>query len=242
MAAQTTACPSCMFGAVSSTTLSFTAHAIETITVSIIPHVTVWTNGTEKTSYERITETKTDWVGSGSNTSIPETFTNKADITWTYGDATLTYPTSYLQFLGFEGASAATDNGETCAKFSHATLVELPATTDAASFIYPLTAKTESMALPTPLLDYLAQLPAVSEQFNGMLLRNCAPLTWIPPASVSASATAVATSDSVAAPVPQTTMPSSVTGSQEASSQHGTYASPSHLGNYSRSLTSASTS
>lgn len=197
------ACPSCMFGATSTSILSFTYHAIETITVSVIPHVTVYTNGTEKTSFQSITETNTEIVGSGTNSTVPRTFTNTNDITWTVGDATLTYPTTYVHYLGFEGAPATTDNVESCAELSDATSVELPSSTNLASFIYPLAANaTTGMQLPTPLLDYLAQLPEVSSQFSGDPLTGCGPLTWNPPAFTSAETTASTSSSSSAASYP----------------------------------------
>ncbi|KAK5175211.1 uncharacterized protein LTR77_000348 [Saxophila tyrrhenica] len=223
MATTPAACPSCVFGATSTSVLSFSYHAVETITVSVIPHVTIYTNGTEKTSFESITETNTDYVGSGSNTTRPKTFTDKNDITWTVGDATLTYPTTYVQYLGFEGAPATTEDGETCAEPTDASAVELPSSTDMASFIYPLEANaTGGMLLPTALLDYLAQLPEVSSQFFGEPLTGCAPLTWTPLASASASATGPSSSTTLAytssvsvplgtgsLPLPQTTMPTS---------------------------------
>lgn len=222
-------CPTCVFGATSTSVLSFSYHAVETITVSVIPHITVYTNGTEKTSYQSITETDTVIVGSGTNTSIPKTFTNKDDITWTVGDATLTYPTTYVHYLGFDGALATSDDVENCVDVTDASSVELPSSTNYASFIYPLVANaTEANLLPTPLLEYLGELPEVSSQFHGARLTGCAPITWRGPvyASVSTTASSYANQSSSTtlpqissvttiplgtnpAPVPQTTFPTS---------------------------------
>ena len=177
MAVTAPACASCIFGAASTSILSFSYHAIETITVSVIPHVTVYTDGSRSTSFESITQTQTDLVGTGPGSNSSKTYTNLEDITWTVGDATLTYPTTYVQYLGFEGAPLTTDDGQTCAQQTDVSAVELPASTDAASFIYPLAVNaTAALQLPTALLEYLGELAPIASQFNGDVLTGCAPL------------------------------------------------------------------
>jgi hypothetical protein len=183
MASSVTACPTCVFGATSTSLLSFTFQAVETITVSVIPHVTVFPNGTDTTSFERKTLTETDYVGGGNGgtTTSRRTFTDKKEFEWTVGDATLTYPTTYIQYLGFQGAPATTTGAETCANPSDASPVSLPASTETASFIYPLGVNaTADAALPVPLLSYLGQIPEVASQFDGEVLTGCAPLTYTP--------------------------------------------------------------
>lgn len=224
------ACPSCLLGPTSTSLLSFTYHAIETITVSVIPHVTVYTNGTEKTSFERITETDTDFVGGGANaTEAPKTFSDKKDLTWTVGDATLTWPTTYVQYCGFEGATASPEASSTCAKVTDAVPLAIPASARSAPFIYPLESDlTAATTLPAPLLDYIAQLPQISEQFNGFALTGCAPLTSQPSASVySTIIPSGISSESVAASSSASLSSSAPVGSQIASSSRpGNYSNP----------------
>lgn len=176
MAAVTPTCASCVFGATQSSLLSLSYHAVETITVSVQPYITVYANGSRSTSLESITETQTDFVGRNGS----KTYTNLDDITWTYGDATLTYPTTYVHYLGFEGASISANAGQTCAQQTAVSAVSLPDVTDAASFIYPLAPNSTAMALPTALLEYLEQLPPISSQFHGEALTGCAPLGYAP--------------------------------------------------------------
>ncbi len=174
MAASITAaaCPSCIFGAVASTSLSFTLHQIELITVSLIPKVTVYSNGSAVTNTERVTQSFSELVG-GANRNASTTYSDLNSITWTVGDATLTYPTTYIQYLGFEGA--ATTASESCAQETDVTAVDLPTSVDIASFIYPATG-IGSMPLPTQLLEYLSNFDIISPQFGGDSLLGCAPL------------------------------------------------------------------
>lgn len=224
------ACPSCVFGATSTSLHSFTYHAVQTITVSVIPHVTVYTNGTEKTSFESITETNTDYVGE-SNGTAPKTFSDKKDLTWTVGDATLTWPTTYVQYCGFEGATATAEGSSTCAQVTDAVAVGIPASAQSAPFIYPLEANaTAATTLPSPLLDYLAQLPEVSEQFNGYPLTGCAPLTY-PLSGLGYTTAMLSSSSSSSLPASSSALLSS---SIPASSEMGSSSRP---GNYSNPLT-----
>ena len=173
-------CASCVFGAIDSQTLSFTQHVLETITVSVIPHITVFANGSApSTSYESITITQeiVSPTGTGTVASTPATYTDEADITWTVGDATLTYPTTYIQYLAFGGAPATSVNGQTCAQQTDASSVSLPTSVDTASLIYPVSNATAGMALPSPLLEYLGGFAALSSQFYGEALTGCAALT-----------------------------------------------------------------
>lgn len=171
-----TACASCVFGAYSSKIVSFTSTYIEHITVSVTPHITVYNNGSQSTSLESSTVKKSALVGGLAGSNSSKTISKKNDITWTVGGATLTYPTTYVQYLGFSGAPAATDDGDVCAEKTDAHAISLPATTDAASFIYALPANATALALPTPLLQYLGGLDGLVDQFDGAALTGCAPL------------------------------------------------------------------
>lgn len=169
----------------SSTVLSYTSQVIQTIEVDVTPHVLVLLNGTSiTTSLESNTHTEEIVVptaaiatDSTTTTDAAKTFSNVEDITWTVGDATLTYPSTYVQYLSFAGAPATSDDGKTCAQQAHATEVQLPPSTDQASFIFPINNATASTILPSALLDYLYGLATVSSQFYGQPLTACAPLS-----------------------------------------------------------------
>ena len=69
------ACASCVLGATSTSLLSFTYHKIETITVNVVPHITIYTSGTSTsrtTNYVSITATQTDYVGGGAIVMRPK--------------------------------------------------------------------------------------------------------------------------------------------------------------------------
>ncbi|KAI6862053.1 hypothetical protein KC343_g1260 [Hortaea werneckii] len=173
-------CASCVFGAVSTSVLSYTAHVIKTIEVDVTPHVFIYLNGTrETTSLESNTHTEAIAIPTGNtaeSVDSSQTFSDIRDVTWTVGDATLTYPTSYIQYLAFAGAPAINTDEPACAEQTDATNVQLPTTTDAAEFIFPLGNASSGIGLPGELLDYLDSLPTVSDQFNGAPVTACAPL------------------------------------------------------------------
>ncbi|KAI7217109.1 hypothetical protein KC333_g4429 [Hortaea werneckii] len=173
-------CASCIFGAVSTSLLSYTAHVIKTIEVDVTPHVFIYLNGTrETTSLESNTHTEAIAIPTGDVKGTVEpsqTFSDIRNVTWTVGDATLTYPTSYVQYLAFAGAPAINTDEPACAEQTDATNVQLPSTTDAAEFIFPFGNASSSTSLPGELLEYLYGLPTVSDQFNGAPITACAPL------------------------------------------------------------------
>ncbi|GAB1743883.1 hypothetical protein NU219Hw_g934t1 [Hortaea werneckii] len=174
------ACASCIFGAVSTSVLSYTAHVIKTIEVDVTPHVFIYLNGTrETTSLESNTHTEAIAIptsNAAGTLEISQTFSDIRNVTWTVGDATLTYPTSYVQYLAFAGAPAIDTDEPACAEQTDATNVQLPSTTDAAEFIFPLGNASSATGLPGELLEYLDGLPTVSDQFNGAPITACAPL------------------------------------------------------------------
>ncbi|KAI7257482.1 hypothetical protein KC343_g1608 [Hortaea werneckii] len=173
-------CASCIFGAVSTSVLSYTAHVIKTIEVDVTPHVFIYLNGTsETTSLESNTHTEAIAIPTGNaaeSVDSSQTFSDIRDVTWTVGDATLTYPTSYVQYLAFAGAPAINTDEPACAEQTDATNIQLPSTTDAAGFIFPLGNASSGIGLPGQLLEYLDSLSTVSDQFNGTPITACAPL------------------------------------------------------------------
>ncbi|KAI7269894.1 hypothetical protein KC345_g7521 [Hortaea werneckii] len=173
-------CASCVFGAVSTSVLSYTAHIIKTIEVDVTPHVFIYLNGTrETTSLESNTHTEAIAIPTehtAESVDSSQTFSDIRNVTWTVGDATLTYPTSYIQYLAFAGAPAINTDEPACAVQTDATNVQLPSTTDAARFIFPLGNASSGIGLPGQLLEYVDSLSTVSDQFNGTPITACAPL------------------------------------------------------------------
>ncbi|KAI6879741.1 hypothetical protein KC360_g7743 [Hortaea werneckii] len=207
-------CASCVFGAVSTSVLSYTAHVIKTIEVDVTPHVFIYLNGTrETTSLESNTHTEAIAIPTGSTAESVETsqtFSDIRNVTWTVGDATLTYPTSYVQYLAFAGAPAIDTYEQACAEQTDATNVQLPSTTSAADFIFPLNNASSGIGLPGDLLAYLDRLPTVSDQFNGTPITACAPLlhsTYTPsPVYSTLQAESTARTESDANSVPEETL------------------------------------
>ncbi|KAK3704185.1 hypothetical protein LTR37_014025 [Vermiconidia calcicola] len=230
MATTPAACASCVFGAAQTNLLSFSAHVVETITVSVIPHLTLFTNGSSTVNYESITQTETDFVGSVSG--VAKTFDREDEITWTVGDATLTYPTTYVQYLAFEGAAANTID-ETCVDPSSTAGIELPTARSSAPFIYPLEANATSALLPAPLLEYLDQIPLVQSQLNTVPLTECAGLdyTYTPATTASSETISYHLVSSSSQPAKST---SSTPAADASSSSFPTY-SGSGSGNFTRS-------
>lgn len=183
------ACASCVLGATSTALLSFAYTKIETISVTVNTYIAVFPDGHRSTSFESVTSIATDVIGGAAgNNSDYKTFSNTDHLTWTVGDATLTYPTTYVQYLGFEGAPVETGNGQQCANPTDANALAIPATTDASAFIYPLAAgATGAAALPLPLLEYLGGLEQIAAQFGRQPLTGCSGLDYVPPTAVASS-------------------------------------------------------
>lgn len=177
-------CADCVFGATSTTKYSYTVHTVQTVNVTVIPHVTTFSNAPNITSYETLTQIDTIYVGGENGTATgaanATTFNSPGDITWTVGDATLTYPTTYVQYLGFAGAAPS---NAACAEDINAKRIEMPQST--ATFIYPYNKSVST--LPLELLDYLGTLPTITEQLDDAKPATCAPLTITPSPSIVTS-------------------------------------------------------
>lgn len=225
------ACASCVLGATSTSLLSFSYQAIQTIEVRVDTYVAVLPGGSRSTSYESHTLTGTEYVGSGEGDNKPKTFNHPDELIWTVGDATLTYPTTYVQYLGFEGAPVTTDDGQSCANPTDASAIPLPSDADTASLIYPLDGNSTQSALPPELLAYLGELPDVAAQFGGEDLAGCSPLNYVPetsssvPPSSSSSSSEVVSSSSA----PMSAYPSI---SSKSGWQNTTFTKPTHTITY----------
>ena len=177
-----TACARCYVGATSSALLSYTQEVIETIEVSVQPYVTIFADGSARTSYSTTTFALDIVPTSGSPAS---TYSNPSDITWTYGAETLTYPTTYVSYEAFARAPAPTAAENACAAPTSPTPIALPPDVHTASLIYPLPANATALAVPGALLDYLDSLPDITGQISGTPLTACAPLSSAAPAIAS---------------------------------------------------------
>jgi hypothetical protein len=148
-----------------------------TIEQTIIPLVTVHTDGSSETNYKTVTAT-------ANVTGIykPPTPTDPyAHLTWEVDGATLTYPTTYVQFYGLRGGlftPVITAAATSCAVDEKA--LELPATYDPMSLIVevPATAKLDlanptAISAPAQIHSFLNGIPAVSSQFSGTNVRDC---------------------------------------------------------------------
>ncbi|KAF2479266.1 hypothetical protein BDY17DRAFT_313816 [Neohortaea acidophila] len=185
MALSTNPCAPCNFGNPTSTTLTFPLQTIHPITVVSVPHVTVYDSTSSTTNYVVSTQTDSAYPGpDASNAST--TFSDFNSITWTVAGATLTWPTSYVYYIGdFSGGTVPTTATSTttlannsCPTAPYVSIVSLPTTTNVASLIYPLpVTATGDNSLPTALMEYLDSLDGVASQFNGIPLTDCAPVS-----------------------------------------------------------------
>ncbi|KAK0279653.1 hypothetical protein LTR35_008376 [Friedmanniomyces endolithicus] len=182
MASVTTSCAPCVFSA-STTLLSFPYSVIQTFTVQVIPQVIV-RNGTSITT-GAITTTLDEPVVAESPTGVGGpvivTFTDPSQITWSTLGTILTYPTTYVEYLGFDGASA-TSSG--CAAGITPTAMPLPSNVVSASLIYP--SNDTTAGLPPGLVGYLDSLPGFTAQL-GEPVNSCANSIPAPPPSSTAS-------------------------------------------------------
>lgn len=163
-----------------------------TIEQTIIPLVTVYADGSSETNYKTVTA-KANVTG----TYNPPTPTDPyAHLTWEYDGATLTYPTTYVQFFGLRGGlftPVITAAATSCAVNDEVFLI---GTFDPAGLIVevPATAKIDlahptAIAVPPAIHSFLNNIPAVSSQFSGTPVEDCA-WTKIPTSKTGLSITA----------------------------------------------------
>lgn len=148
-----------------------------TIVQTVIPLVTVYPDGSNVTNYKTVT-------AQANTTGIykPPTPTDPyAHLTWVHVGVTLTYPTTYVQFLGLRGGlftPVITATATSCAvknenlhigTFDRASLiVEVPATVQ----LDP--AHPTTIPVPPAVHSFLNAIPAVSSQFSGTKVEDCA--------------------------------------------------------------------
>ncbi|CAK3871281.1 Hypothetical predicted protein [Lecanosticta acicola] len=182
-----TACPSCFFGAIAATLLSFPYDIVETITVTTIPYTSTCDDGDIITSTATITGTPTITLSSSASTFAVDHYT------WDVSGVSMAYPSTYIQYLDFERDDfypTATED-TTCAGSTITTAPALPSPTNPSAFIYPITdpiwTTTEnhtlffSVPLPTTLglyLETLAQQEACATGFSNVLGCRALQTSW----------------------------------------------------------------
>ncbi|KAJ8611616.1 hypothetical protein MRB53_037840 [Persea americana] len=180
-------CAPCVFGAASTSLLSYPV-AVGTIDVQIIPQVTIGSNGsTATTAFVTSTLAAATQAGGAPVSTVVVTDSNQ--LTWTTLGATLTYPTTYVDYAAFAGAAATTG----CANSLSPSLLTLPPSVPSASLIYPL---DNTGALPAGLISFLDGAGGIPAQLNGDQIPQCAPLG---PLAISGSISSVVTAIATAA-------------------------------------------
>ncbi|KAK3677046.1 hypothetical protein LTR78_003251 [Recurvomyces mirabilis] len=164
MAAAATSCAPCVLGAASSALLSFPYDIIQNVSVEIVPHVTIFSNGSSSTIGFDTTTVANEIIStiSGPGGAPVATFTHVDQLTWSTLGTVLTYPTTYVEYLGFVGATA-TSSG--CAQSIQPTALTLPANVNSASLVFP-NGETNN-GLPGGLLSYLDGLSGFASQLGG---------------------------------------------------------------------------
>lgn len=148
-----------------------------TIEQTIIPLVTVYADGSNETNYKTVT-VKANVTGTY---KVPIPTDPYAHITWEYEGVTLTYPTTYVQFWGLRGGlftPAITSAATSCAVHDEELAI---GTFDPKGLIvgYPATGILDpshptAISAPAQIHSFLNAIPAVSSQFSGTNVKDCA--------------------------------------------------------------------
>lgn len=137
-------CAPCLFGAVGTSLLSV-PDSLATLSVqTTVSHD--GRNPTPTTVYNTILIYPSIWITLGT---------------------TLTYPTTYVDYLSFVGAAVT---GSGCASTVSPTAITIPSSVPPASLIYPIDV---SGGLPAALLSYLDTQPQLIAQLNNARLETC---------------------------------------------------------------------
>jgi hypothetical protein len=172
-----------------------------TVEQTVIPLVTVHTDGSRETNYKTVTATA-NVTGIYTPPSPTDPF---AHLTWHYEGATLTYPTTYVQFYGLEGGlftPVVTAAATSCA--ADVEVLDLPVTYDPMSLIVEVPAASSldlahptGISAPAQIHSFLNGIPAVSSQFSGTNVRDCQ-WTKIPKSKTTAQFTITKTGETTA--------------------------------------------
>ncbi|KAG8161043.1 hypothetical protein KVR01_009307 [Diaporthe batatas] len=155
--------PVCGFAANLAMVYDWNKTNAETITHTIVPHVTTYPNGSAVTSLETIAADQPEVTDFVRNTAVID------------GWFTMTYPETWVKYVDFWSANC-TKRDLTIPGYD--TKLVMPATTDPAKFFYtadPLGWDVgPNPATVTPaMIEYLAGLQTVVEQMSGEDIRTC---------------------------------------------------------------------
>ncbi|KAH8780263.1 hypothetical protein F5883DRAFT_541555 [Diaporthe sp. PMI_573] len=155
--------PVCGFAANLAMVYDWNKTNAETITHTIVPHVTTYPNGSDVTSLETITASAPEVTDFARNTAVID------------GWFTMTYPETWVKYVDFWSANCTERDLSTT---DYDSKLLMPATTDPAKFFYTADPLGWSVgpnpATVTPaMIEYLAGLETVVEQMSGQDLRTC---------------------------------------------------------------------
>ncbi|KAL1635511.1 hypothetical protein SLS58_010207 [Diplodia intermedia] len=155
------ACTGCVLEAIQPEQLTFPGEIVH-LTQTIIHYATVYLENC--TSYNGCTSYSVSTVPVSCAWCDGGIATKEADITWTWNQATLTYPTTYL---GYDCLQLATWTQNPAADDSTCTLGPTPIAAYHVPFAYPATAPSEPyMPVPAPIVEFLRHDPNVSLPFD----------------------------------------------------------------------------
>ncbi|KIW05593.1 uncharacterized protein PV09_03465 [Verruconis gallopava] len=168
-------------------------HSVEVNTVTatnmIIPMVTLHPDGSRETNY--MTQTQQADASAPSSGITQPAADPFASLTWIVQGMTLTYPTTYVEFLQLQGGTSyltQVDLQQTCTNDLSA--LDLP-TDSITGLLVPIppgtTVNSENptaISAPPAIITYLNQIPAVSDQFGGTDVADC---SWSKTVAVASS-------------------------------------------------------
>lgn len=149
-------CAPCVLEVASSEVITFPTPIVATVPVSIVPHIML-SNGTHVTRLATTTlyESATG-VQDATRTSHIIDITDSAQLDWSTLGTVLRYPTTYIHYQHF--IAATVDSSAGCAATASPTTLELPHSTNAASFIYP----ASQGGFPSAMLTYIMQIQSMT--------------------------------------------------------------------------------
>ncbi|KAF7197461.1 hypothetical protein HII31_01271 [Pseudocercospora fuligena] len=180
-------CPNCFFGATAATLHSFPYTPVATITEHVFPFVKTYPNGTICTEFSTSTEFP---VVTDPHLLNGPTFSDENQMTWATLNYSMAYPSTYVQYLGFEkdvfNADPTTVDDQSICSGEKTPTALFDNPTPAASYIYPLTVPPStttsdntlyfSVPVPTNVLDYIESLASASNIAPYTNIKQCAVL------------------------------------------------------------------
>ncbi|KAF7197338.1 hypothetical protein HII31_01148 [Pseudocercospora fuligena] len=174
-----TACASCYFGPASTTLHSFPYKVMSTMTITVVPAVTIYPDGTHLTGVFTPPWRFHNWTNATAEPVVY--FDHTADMVWTVNGMEMFYPTTYVQYIKFQKAvrsSLRKTGREHLGCQSQLTTYTLDVPTDVApaSLFYPLLYNRLLNIVPSPLLEYLEEVGQSHNDTRFQNLKSCGAL------------------------------------------------------------------